>query len=131
VLTKPDNTDCFTFHAAAGAITANVSVLSPWGSYNRANLDVIATIYKTSTTLASSAAVSVATDDKTGSGDISGLRMLPAVATYTASTAGRFYVCLSKASVGTASTGYTTYGSNGRLAELAPLTCPAALACRR
>ena len=114
MLTKPDNADCFTFHAAAGTITANVSVYTPWGAYNRANLDVVATIYRTTTTLASSAATAVASNDKTGSGDASGLTMLPAAATYTTSTAGRFYVCLSKASVGTASTGYTTYGSNGR-----------------
>jgi hypothetical protein len=102
IITQPEVPEFFSFDAtAAGPATFAVTVVSPYGSSARSNLDVQLTVFDAAG--ANLGAVNPAgVDSGNGLGIAGASVVLPA--------AGTYYVALSGAGAGDRTTGYSSYG---------------------
>lgn len=103
LVVKPKQANFFSFQAAAGEVRVTATGTPPWGSHNRANLDVAVAVLDAS-------GATLATLDAPGAMDV-------VAAPVTLPAGGRYYLAVSGAGSGDPKlTGYSDYGSRGPFA---------------
>lgn len=105
--------DWFTFTAAAGTATLSAAVTAPMaGTINRANLDILLTVYD-------AAGTAIAAINPPGADPVNGLGVPPTAVTLPA--AGAYYVAVT----GAGGSGYSNYGSRGQFELTVAFPAPA------